>query len=353
MTNQLLEKLGIEVPIIQAPMAGVSTPEMAAAVCNASALGSIGVGATNADGARSMIRATQQLTAKPFNVNLFCHQPATQHTERETQWIERLRPTFEKFGASPPPKLEDIYKSFVEDVALLEVLLEMQPHVVSFHFGLPPEDFIAKLRGAGIVLLATATDVHEAKQLEAAGIDGIVAQGYEAGGHRGIFNQEKLDECMGTLPLTQLLTEETKVPIIAAGGIMDGAGIKAALRAGASAAQLGTAFIDCPESSADKFYRERLHSDAAHHTIMTSVISGRPARCLQNLFSQFGEQIEPHMVPEYPRAYHAGKELNAAAKQAGEGGYGAQWAGEGAPFARSLPAAELIAHLKLEMERAG
>lgn len=348
----LLQKLSIDVPIIQAPMAGVSTPAMAAAVSNAGALGSIGVGAVDASGAREMILATKQLTEKSFNVNVFCHKPAGADAQRESGWLSRLKPEFAKFGAQPPAKLQEIYKSFVEDDAMLDLFLETRPKVVSFHFGLPSQNKIVRLKEAGIVLFGSATNLDEAKLLVDAGIDAVVAQGYEAGGHRGMFEPAKHDDCLSAAALTRLLVRNLDVPVIAAGGIMDGATIAAFLKLGAIACQLGTAFVDCSESSADKYFRSALHSDAAFHTVMTPAISGRPARCLANSFTSFGSAIDPADIPDYPIAYDAGKSLNAAAKNAGDGGYGAQWAGQGAPLARSMPAAELIAQLQKEIEAA-
>jgi nitronate monooxygenase len=221
--------------------------------------------------------------------------------------------------------------------------------VVSFHFGLPADDRIAALREAGIVLLATATSIAEARTAAAAGVDAVVAQGYEAGGHRGVFDPLEHDDRLSTLALTRLLVKRIDVPVIAAGGIMDGAGISAALRLGASAAQLGTAFIACPESAADAGYRAALSGDSANHTVMTSAISGRPARCLRNEFTRLGAEVTARDIPAYPIAYDAGKALHAAAKAAGEFGYGAQLAGQGAPLARALPAAELVARLAEEI----
>lgn len=348
----LLEKLELELPIIQAPMAGVSTPAMAAAVSNAGALGSIGVGAVDASGAREMILATKQLTEKSFNVNVFCHKPAVADAQRESAWLSRLKPEFAKFGAQPPAMLQEIYKSFVEDDEMLDLFLETRPKVVSFHFGLPSQSKIDRLKDAGIVLFGSATNLNEAKLLVASGIDAVVAQGYEAGGHRGMFEPSQRDDCLGSAALTRVLVSKLNVPVIAAGGIMDGATIAAFLKLGAAACQLGTAFIDCPESAADKYFRATLHSDAAFHTVMTPAISGRPARCLANSFTALGFDIDTSEIPDYPIAYDAGKSLNAAAKNSGEGGYGAQWAGQGAPLARSLPAVELIAQLQLEIEAA-
>ena len=234
---------------------------------------------------------------------------------------------------------------------MLSMLVEERPKVVSFHFGIPSPERIAALREAGIVLLATATNLEEARQVASPGIDGVVAQGYEAGGHRGVFEPDAPDDCLGTLALTRLLVRALDIPVIAAGGIMDGTGIAACLLLGASAAQLGTAFIGCAESQADAGYRATLFSSAAERTVMTSAISGRPARCLANKFTALGVGIERGVIPDYPIAYDAGKALNAAAKDAGEAGYGAQWAGQGAPLARQMPAAMLVAELESEMER--
>ncbi|MBS2027385.1 MAG: nitronate monooxygenase [Deltaproteobacteria bacterium] len=345
----LREKLGIDLPIIQAPMAGVSTPAMAAAVSNAGALGSIGVGATDAEGARKMIAATRERTRRSFNVNVFCHRPAKANASVEAAWLEQLRPQFERFGVKPPAQLREIYRSFLEDDAMLEMFVAERPSVVSFHFGLPSSDRIAALRKAGIVLLASATSMEEGRAAANAGVDAVVAQGYEAGGHRGVFDPNAPDDCLGTTALTRLLVRELDIPVIAAGGIMDGAGIDSMLRLGAAAAQLGTAFINCPESTADAGYRAALTSDAANHTVMTRAVSGRPARCLQNHFTKLGAAISDNQIPEYPIAYDAGKALHAAAKAKGEFGFGAQWAGQGAPLARSLPAAELVARLGNEL----
>jgi nitronate monooxygenase len=229
------------------------------------------------------------------------------------------------------------------------VLLAEKPEVVSFHFGMPSAERIAALRAAGIVLLGTATSLAEGRALAEAGIAAVVAQGYEAGGHRGVFDPDAEDDRVGTDALTRLLVRELEVPIIAAGGIMDGAGIAAALRLGASATQLGTAFVACDESQADAGHRAALTSEVAHHTVMTRAISGRPARCIANRFTDLGRNVAPADIPDYPIAYDAGKALHNAAKAKGEFGFGAQWAGQGAPRSRAMPAAELVEALSSEM----
>ncbi|MGN7981281.1 NAD(P)H-dependent flavin oxidoreductase [Burkholderia sp. 22313] len=348
----LLRTLGIRIPIIQAPMAGVSTPALAAAVSNAGGLGSLGVGATNADGARKMIRDTRALTERPFNVNLFCHQPARADAAVERAWLDWLAPAFREQGAAPPVSLSEIYTSFVVDDAMLAMLIEEKPAVVSFHFGLPSDEAIARLKRAGITLFAAATHPDEARQIAAAGIDAIVAQGIEAGGHRGVFDPAAPDDRLGTFALTRLIVRECALPVIAAGGIMDGGGIAAALALGAQAAQLGTAFVACPETSIDDGYRRALLGDAARRTTFTAAISGRIARGIANRLTALGDDPHAPATPAYPIAYDAGKALHTAAKAKGEFGYGAQWAGQAAPLVRSLPAAELFATLERETREA-
>ena len=341
----LTDLLGIDFPLVQAPMAGVSSPAMAAAVSDAGALGSIGVGATDAAGARAMIAAVRERTRRPFNVNLFCHTPAAPDQAREAAWIERLRPAFAEVAAAPPTALTEIYTSFVADDAMLTMLLETLPEVVSFHFGLPSAAAIQALQDVGCVLFACATNLAEAQAAADTGVDAVIAQGWEAGGHRGIFDPNGPDERLGTLALVRQLAGALSIPVIAAGGLMDTGDIAAARKAGAAAAQLGTAFLACDESLIDEGYRAALASEAAQHTVMTRAISGRPARCLANRFTALGEGVEPEAVPDYPIAYDAGKALHAAGKKHGEFGYGAQWAGTGAPRVRPVPAARLVAEL--------
>jgi nitronate monooxygenase len=331
-------------------MAGVSTPALAAAVAEQGGLGSIGVGATDAAGARAMIEETQARTTRAFNVNLFVHAGATANPAGEAAWLDWLAPVFAEFGAKPPLALRTIYKSFSDDPDMLTMLLALAPPVVSFHFGLPSAAIITALRERGIVLMATATSLHEARAIESAGIDAIVVQGIEAGGHRGVFDPAEPDDALGTIALTRLLVLKTKLPVIAAGGIMDGAGIAAVLDLGAVAAQLGTAFILCPESAADGEFRAALTGPGAYHTSLTSLISGRPARALANRFTGLAVAIGDRRPPDYPIAYDAGKALHAAAKAKGEHGFGAQWAGQGAPLARAMPAGELVKLLRTELQ---
>ncbi|WP_342246884.1 NAD(P)H-dependent flavin oxidoreductase [Pseudomonas sp. OTU5201] len=345
----ITRSLGIEHPIIQAPMVGVSTPALAAAVSNAGALGSIGIGASTPAQARAMLAQTRELTSRPFNVNLFCHRPAVADALREAAWLEHLKPLFAEFDAEPPAAIREIYKSFLDDSEMAQMLLDERPPVVSFHFGLPPQEWIDALKGAGIRLLASATTLEEARLLEAAGVDAIVAQGIEAGGHRGVFEPEKGDAGIGTLALVRLIARNCRLPVIAAGGIMDGQGIKAAMALGAQAAQLGTAFVPCPESAANTAYRAALKSERAYQTRITAAISGRPARGMVNRLWTDLDTSDAPALPDYPNTYDAAKALHAAASAKGCNDFAVQWAGQGAPLAREMPAADLVKVLVEEM----
>lgn len=348
-TQQFLEQLSIRHPIIQAPMAGVSTPRLAADVTNAGALGSLGLGASNAAQARKMLEEARALTRGPLNANLFCHVPAQRDAAREAAWLHHLAPLFAQSGIEPPSQLEEIYKSFNEDEEMFRMLLAFRPEVLSFHFGLPSAERIAAFHAAGIYTMATATNLDEARRIEAAGIKAIVAQGIEAGGHRGVFDQDAPDERYPTAVLVRLLARQTRLPIVAAGGVMDGAGVKAMLDLGAAAAQLGTAFILCPESSATPAHRANMKSGRAGATRMTAVISGRAARGIVNRLIEHGEAPGSPPPAAYPVAYDAAKQLNAAAAKAGNHEFAAQWAGQGAPLAREMSAAEMVRTLVEEM----
>lgn len=347
-TSSFLSLLGIPLPIIQAPMAGVATPELAAAVSNAGGLGSLGIGSSSVEQARQMIEQTRALTDNPFNINLFCHAPAQPDAALEAAWLQHLAPLFDEIGSPPPDTIKASYPSALENDQLFDMLLELRPAIVSFHFGLPAAERTQALQQAGICLLATATNLEEARQIEQAGIDGIVAQGIEAGGHRGVFDPAANDEQLSTADLVRLLVHNTHLPVIATGGIMDGQGIRAMLDLGATATQLGTAFILCPESSASAAYRQALQSERAAATRLTASLSGRPARGMLNRFISHAEAAGSPPPAAYPIAYDAAKQLNAAASQQGNHEFAAQWAGQGAPLARALPAADLVQRLTEE-----
>lgn len=347
MTTRFLDLLQIRLPILQAPMAGVSTPAMAAAVSDAGALGALGLGASDPKSARDAILRVQQLTSAPFNVNFFCHATPKRDPAQEADWIARTAPIFARFGATPPTALREIYASFRDTDDFLDLVLDLRPPVVSFHFGLPRPDQMKALRKAELVVMASATSVPEAMQLQAAGCDAIIAQGWEAGGHRGIFDPNADDARLSTLDLVKALAGQITLPVVAAGGIMTGADIWRAMTKGAAAAQLGTAFIGCNESAADGAYRDRLALGG--ETVMTPAISGRPARCLGNAFTEWAEDIAPSDIPAYPCAYDLAKALNGVAKAKGATAFGAQWAGANADQARSMAAADLVECLATEI----
>ncbi|SDV46020.1 NAD(P)H-dependent flavin oxidoreductase [Chitinasiproducens palmae] len=346
---RLTQLLGITQPIIQAPMAGVSTPALASAVSAAGGLGSLGLGASSASAAETAIRQVRALTDRPFNVNLFCHRRARADAAREAAWLAALAPHFALYGSTAPARLQSPYTSFLDDAAMLDVLIEARVPVVSFHFGLPSSDAIAALKSAGSVTMACATTADEARSIEAAGIDIVVAQGIEAGGHRGVFDADH-DLELGTLALVRQVVRAVSVPVVAAGGIMDGAGIAAALSLGAEGVQLGTAFVACDESGASDAYRAALLSEAARLTRVIRTISGRPARGIVN---RMHTDLPPaDLAPDYPIAYDAAKALSAAATAAGDDAFGVFWAGQGAPLARAMPAATLMETLLREWQEA-
>lgn len=346
-SRELLARLKIKVPIIQAPMLGWSTSVMAAAVSNAGGLGSIGIGGMKAEDARALIHATRALTEKPFNVNVFCHKRPVPDPLREARWLDYLEPYFARFQARPPAALRDTFSTFIDDEAVLAMLIEERPAVVSCHFGLPEPVAIGALRDAGIVLIATATNRHDAERIADARIDAIVAQGVEAGGHRGTFDDASADELLGTATLVRLLVRESALPIIATGGIMDGAGIAAMLASGAQAVQLGTAFVVCEESAATAADRAALLSGQGR-TAFTRAVSGRLARSIESPFTLLGQDPGCPPVPDFPIAIEAARALTGAAKAHGSTDYDIRWAGAAVHLARAMPAAELVALLMRE-----
>jgi nitronate monooxygenase len=348
MKSTFAQQLGLTCPIIQAPMAGVATPELAAAVCHAGGMGSLGLGSVDAGGARAAIRKARDLGATCLNANFFCHQPEVPDQTVTQAWLAAMAPEFARFDAEPPTELHEIYQSFLTDPARIDMLLRERPDVVSLHFGLPEAAVIKALQDTGITLFASATNAEEARACVTAGMDAIVLQGTEAGGHRGCFDPEAADDHLSTLDLLAQVRPLTDLPLVAAGGMMDGADCARALNAGADLVQLGTAFILCPETSADAGYRAALTSAAAHNTNFTTALSGRPARALPNAFTAWGAD-NGLKTPGYPHTYDAGKALMAAAKAKDDHSYSAHWAGRGAAHARAMPAGELMAALTREI----
>ncbi len=342
----LLEKLGIKHPILLAPMAGVSTAQLAAEVSNQGGLGSLGLGASPVEAARKQILETQALTQQPIHLNFFCHQSVGVNISENQIWIRHLTPEFEKFGSTPPTELKCIYPSFLDNDDFLDLCLETQPKVVSFHFGIPHAYQIQKLKNAGILTMVSATNLAEALEIEEAGIDVIIAQGVEAGGHRGIFNQS-IDASIKTSDLVQLIKKHSSLPVIATGGIMNGAQARSLIQLGADAVQMGTAFVQCKSSNANTAYRKALFNQPL--TQITSTISGRPARGLINHWHTHVDLPDRVNHAAYPYAYDLAKQLNTLASQQGDFGYGAFWAGSNVAQIRELEAQDLVNQLVLEM----
>ncbi len=323
--------------IWQAPMAGISTPALAAAVSQAGGLGALGLGAMSADQAAAAVAEARAHGAQLLHLNLFCHASPARDPAGEAEWLHRLAPRFTDLGAQPPAALVPDYLSLRDDPAMLATVIAARPTVISFHFGLPRPDQLAALKATGALLAATATARHEAEAARAAGIDILIPQGWEAGGHRGIFDENGLDERLSTLDVLAHLAP-VGLPMVAAGGIMTAADVRAARAAGAVAVQAGTAFLNTPEAATSAAHRAAL---AQGQTMMTRAISGRPARCLVNAMTA----LDDTGAPAYPLTYHAGKALIAAAQSAGVAGYGAHWAGTGAARAEALPAAKVVQRL--------
>jgi nitronate monooxygenase len=335
--------LGIELPIIQAPMAGVQGSALAVAVCNAGGLGSLPAAMLSLDGLRQELAAIQAQTEKPFNVNFFCHLPPTPDPQREAAWRATLAPFYDEFGVAASTSANGGGRApFGPEVA--DVLDEFRPAVVSFHFGLPSPELLARVRGWGTKVLSSATTVDEARWLEARGVDAIIAQGFEAGGHRGMFLSDDLTTQVGTLALVPQIIKAVKTPVIAAAGIADAAGVRAALALGASGVQVGTAYLLCPEATTSAVHRAALASAAARHTALTNVFTGRPARAIVN---RFMNEVGPinDAVPAFPLAITALAPLRARAESLGSGDFSPLWSGQNAGGCREFSAAQLTRDL--------
>jgi len=278
--TDLLDLLGITHPIIQAPMSGFSAPALVAAVSNAGALGSIGCATLPTQTTRDQIEELRRASNRPFNLNFFVHPAPSIDAQAAARVRERLAAYYDEFGLGAVPEPSDPFPRLDEE--RLQMMLDLRPPVVSFHFGLPPADMMKRIKQSGAVVLSSATTVAEARKLEAAGADAIIAQGLEAGGHRGTFTKGDGAGLIGTMALVPQVVDAVSVPVIAAGGIADGRGIAAAFALGASGVQMGTAFLGCPEAAVPKVHRSALHGAADEDTRLTRVFTGRPARALRN-----------------------------------------------------------------------
>ncbi len=335
--------LGVELPIIQAPMAGVQGSALAVAVSNAGGLGSLPCAMLTAEALRQELSAMRAQTTRPYNVNFFCHQPPAPDAAREEAWRGRFAGYYAEWQIDPAHLAPaPVRAPFSAEMAA--VLADFAPPVVSFHFGLPSADLLARVRGWGAKILSSATTVAEAIWLENQGVDAIIAQGVEAGGHRGIFLSDDLTTQLGTFALVPQIVEAVRVPVVAAGGIADARGVAAALALGASGVQIGTAYLLCPEATTSALHRAALQSESARHTALTNVFTGRPARGIVNRIVRELGPISAES-PAFPLAAAAVAPLRARAEAAGNSDFSPLWSGQNARGCREIPAAQLTREL--------
>ena len=342
-TDSLRQILGVELPIIQAPMAGVQASALAVAVSNAGGLGSLPCALLDVDGMRAELTALASATAAPFNVNFFCHKPPRIDADREARWRAALAPYYKELGLEPdttPAARARI--AFSSEAA--DVLADFKPRIVSFHFGLPSAELLARVKSWDSRVLSTATTVDEALWLEAHGVDVIVAQGIEAGGHRGMFLSDDVSTQVGTLALLPQIVRAVGVPVVAAGGIADARGVSAALALGASGVQIGTAYLLCHETMTSAIHRAALKSETARHTALTNVFTGRPARAVMNrIMRELGPMST--VAPGFPLAATPIMPLRAKAEAQGSSDFSSLWSGQNASGCKEVPAAELTRQL--------
>ena len=340
-----LELLGLSAPVLQAPMAGVQNHRLAAAVCNAGGLGALPAAMLSASDLQVQLQALSQSTDKPYNVNFFCHAVPTPDAAKEAAWRQQLLPHYRELGLDAtnipggPGRVP-----FNHDSA--DVLAPFRPAVVSFHFGLPSAELVDRVKSWGSLVLSSATTVEEALWLQDHGADAVIAQGLEAGGHRGMFLTSDVSTQMGSLALLPQIVEAVHVPVIAAGGIAHAAGVQAAKALGAAGVQIGTAYLCSDEATTSALHRAALRSPAARHTALTNVFTGRPARGIVNRFIQDFGPLNAE-APAFPLATAAVAPLRAAAEAQGSSDYSPLWSGQNASDCEALPAAD-IAHKLLQ-----
>lgn len=344
--RRLCDLLRIKHPIIQAPMAGSATPELAAAVSNAGGLGSLGCAHMTPDDLRAVVLQLRAGTNRPFNLNFFVYPMPNTSEAVLAQTINRLRPYYEELSLGPPSgNLPKIGPGF--DSANLELVLAIQPPVVSFHFGIPETTVIARLKEAGIVVISTATTVAEALNLAASGVDAVIAQGWEAGGHRGSHLPTDPGDGVGTMALVPQIVDAVDLPVIAAGGIADGRGIAAAFALGASGVQIGTGFLSCPEAGTDAPRRALIRSATDMDTMVTDAFSGRSARAKRTRYALEMERGRGRL-PDFPLMYALSAPLSDAERAKENGDFAFHIYGQAAPLNRELSAGELVRTLVAE-----
>mgnify|MGYP006286394609 CR=1 FL=1 len=340
--RRLADLLGIEHPVLQAPMAGISSPAMAVAVSEAGGMGAVAAGMLTPEGLRGELEIVKQGTGRPYNVNFFCHQQPAADAAQEAKWRERLSPYYRELGLAPDAG-RDAAARTPFDRAMCDVLLAYKPKVVSFHFGLPEEALLRRVKDAGLLVLSSATTAEEARWLEGKGCDAIIAQGNEAGGHRGMFLTDDIARQAGTMALVPQVVDAVKVPVIAARGIV------AALALGAAGVQIGTAFMLSPEAKTSPMHRTALKQANDNSTTLTNVFTGRPAR---GIINRYIREVGPmrDVGPWFRRAGGAAQQMRTAAEKNGSGEFSSLWSGQAPTFAREMPSGELFARLVEETE---
>jgi nitronate monooxygenase len=337
--RRLLQLFKTEFPIVLAPMAGAMDAELVIAAAQGGALGSLPCALLSAEKAREQVNIIRQRVSAPVNMNFFCHKAVDADPRREGTWRQRLTPYYREHGLDPAAPINAANRAPF-DAALCEVVEELKPEIVSFHFGLPDQALLSRVKAAGCIVMSSATTVKEAIWLEEHGTEIIIAQGAEAGGHRGMFLTDNIAEQAGTFALVPQVVDAVKVPVVAAGGIADGRGIAAAFALGASGVQIGTAYLRCPESKLSAPARIALAQARDDSTVITNVMTGRPARGVANRVMREVGPISPD-APAFPHAATGLAPLKAAAEKQGKVDFTNLWAGQAVRMGREMPAAEL------------
>src|SRR3954464_10690685 len=337
--RRLIELFKTEFPIVLAPMAGVMDAELVIAAAQGGALGSLPCAMLTPEKAREQVNIIRQRVSAPLNLNFFCHKAGDAGPRREAGWKQRLAPYYKELGLDPAAPVNAANRTPF-DPAMCEVIEELKPEIVSFHFGLPDSSLLRRVKATGCIVVAAATIVKEAIWLEENGADVIIAQGAEAGGHRGMFLTENIGEQPGTFALVPQVVDAVSVPVLAAGGIADGRGIAAGFARGAAGVQIGTAYLHCPESRIIAPHRAALAGAHDDSTVITNVMTGRPARGVANRLMREVGPISPD-APAFPHAATALAPLKAAAEKLGKVDFTNLWAGQAVGLVRNMPAAEL------------
>jgi nitronate monooxygenase len=346
--RRVMDLFKIEHPIVLAPMAGAMDVELAVAVAQGGGLGSLPCAMLTPERLREQVTQFHAGSDKPVNVNFFCHTPPVPNNAREHAWRERLKPYYAELAVDPAAPIPSSNRAPF-DVAFCEVVEDLEPEVVSFHFGLPEASLLRRVKATGCRVISSATTVAEARWLAERGVDAVIAQGVEAGGHRGMFLSDDIATQVGTFALVPQIVDAVPLPVIASGAISDARGIAAAFMLGAAGVQVGSAYLHCPESKISTPHREALQRATDDGTVLTNVITGRPSRCIRNRVIR---EIGPlsAIAPEFPLATGALMPLRAKAEAAGSGDFSPLWSGQAAALGRVMPARELTAKLAADAQ---